>query len=80
MRTKIKTRINNKKARTANEGYVLIDVVVTLFIMTIAFISLLSGFASVGRIAGQTFQKAKQIVVDQNELDKIPRFTVSGSP
>jgi hypothetical protein len=74
MRTKIKTRINSSKARASNEGYVLIDAVVTLFIVTIAFISLLSGFASVGRIAGETFQKAKQIVVDQNEFDKVPRY------
>jgi hypothetical protein len=44
--------------------------------MTVAFISLLSGFAFAGRVAGQTFEDAKQILVDKNEFEKLPRFTI----
>jgi hypothetical protein len=60
--------------RKGSDGYILIDVVVAMFILSVAFISLLSGFAFAGKIAGDTFIKAKQLLVEKYEFEKLPRL------
>lgn len=74
MRTikKKKTKLRNGKG---SNGYILIDVVVAMFILSVAFVSILSGFAFAGKIAGDTFIKAKKLLVEKYEFEKLPRIT-----
>ncbi len=72
------TWIKNKKKRSSprrnNGGYVLVDVVIALFIMGVAIVSILTGFAFAARMAGETLHQAKQIVLDRNEFEKLPMY------
>ncbi len=66
-----RTSINKRRS----SGYILIDVIIALFIMSIAFFSLLSGFVYAGRVAGDTFISAKKVLAEKYEFEKLPRLT-----
>lgn len=57
-----------------DKGYVLIDVLVTLLILSIVMISILGGYALIGNIAGDSWDRTKQLIQDRNEYDKIERI------
>jgi hypothetical protein len=67
-----KKTTNNRKS--PQNGYFLIDVVVALFIMTIAFVSILTGFVFAGKVAGDSLLTVKKIVVEKSEFEKLPRY------
>jgi Tfp pilus assembly protein PilV len=57
-----------------DRGYVLIDVLITLMILSIVMTSILGGYALVGNIAGGSWNRIKQLIQDRNEFDKIERI------
>jgi type II secretory pathway pseudopilin PulG len=63
----------NKHNNNRENGYVLIDVLATLLILSIVITAILNGFALLGRAAGFSWQRAVEIIVDRNEFEKIPR-------
>lgn len=70
MRKKTRTTSNKKQGN----GYVLIDVVVAMVIMSIAFFSIISGFVFAGRVAGDTYIKTAKTLVEKNEFEKLPWY------
>jgi hypothetical protein len=66
-----KKKTKKYKQNTKREtGYILIDVLATLLILSIVLTAVLNGFALLGRAAGFSWQRAVEIIVDRNEFEK----------
>lgn len=57
-----------------NGGYILIDVLITLLILSIVMTSVLGGYALVGNIAGDSWNRTKQLIQERNEFDRLERI------
>ncbi|MBN2534024.1 MAG: hypothetical protein JXB88_14135 [Spirochaetales bacterium] len=62
------------KCNKKDKGYILLDVLVTLLILSLVMTSILGGFSLIGNLAGGSWSRTKQIIQDRNEFDKIPRI------
>jgi hypothetical protein len=71
---KMKKTIRKTRKNTKNDGYILIDVVITIFVVSVAFVAIISGFAFAGKVAGRARDDVKNTQLEKNEFEKIPRF------
>ncbi|MBN1697778.1 MAG: hypothetical protein JW881_09705 [Spirochaetales bacterium] len=70
----MKKMMNRNKKKSEN-GYVLIDVLATMLILSIAMTAILNGFTLLGRAAGFSWHRAVEIIVDRNEFETYNRLT-----
>jgi hypothetical protein len=66
--------ILNRGKSNKDGGYVLIDVLVTLLIISIVMTSLLGGYALIGNIVGGSWKRIVEIINNRNEFEKIQRI------
>jgi len=66
-----KMRITYKRKQ---QGFVLIDVIVAILIISITLTAILSGYALAGRAAANMWPEAIKIIQERNEFEELPRI------
>jgi len=65
---------NRGKTKENEKGYVLIDVIVTLLLLSLVMTSILGGFSVIGNIVGGSWARTEKMIQDRNEYDKLQRI------
>lgn len=56
------------------QGFILIDVIVSILIISITLTAILSGYALAGRAAANLWPEAIKIIQERNEFEEKPRL------
>lgn len=65
--------VDKKKAKKQG-GYVLVEVLVTMLIVSIALTTILGGYSLLGNAAAKGWPRSLELIQEKNEVEKKVRF------
>jgi type II secretory pathway pseudopilin PulG len=63
-----------KKSDKKEDGYILLEVLIALLVISLTMTSILGGFSVLGKITGNSLIRTQNLINERNEFEKLQRL------